>query len=170
MILVYAFCPRAIVAGVLVPQFCLTLCNPMYCSPPGSSVHRILQAFSRGSSWSRDQTHVSFIVEILYHLSQKRSPRVISNNSLFTLKNSSGWTINCIIVLALTNKEAFTLDPEGFLYHNCSLSALLFPRPLDLELTIDPNSRSVQWSSLIGNLISIQMRVCYPAHKTVNYC
>ena len=82
--------------------------------------------------------------QILYHLSQKRSPRVISNNSLFTLKNSSGWTINCIIVLALTNKEAFTLDPEGFLYHNCPLSALLFPRPLDLELTIDPNSRSVQ--------------------------
>ena len=39
------------------------LCNPMDCSPPGSSVHRILQArilewvampSSRGSSWSRD--------------------------------------------------------------------------------------------------------------------
>ena len=25
-------------------QLCLTLCNPMDCSPPGSSVHRILQA------------------------------------------------------------------------------------------------------------------------------
>ena len=41
-----------------------TLCNPMDCSPPGSSVHEILQArkwewvavpSSRGSSWSRDQ-------------------------------------------------------------------------------------------------------------------
>ena len=39
------------------PQLCLTLCNPMDCSPPGSSVHGILQArilgwvampFSRG--------------------------------------------------------------------------------------------------------------------------
>ena len=30
---------------VLVAQLCLTLCNPMdYCSPPGSSVHGILQA------------------------------------------------------------------------------------------------------------------------------
>ena len=29
---------------VLIPQSCLTLCNPMDCSPPGSSVHRILQA------------------------------------------------------------------------------------------------------------------------------
>ena len=44
--------------------------NPMDCSPPGSSVHGILQArilewvaipFSRGSSLLRDQTWVSFI-------------------------------------------------------------------------------------------------------------
>ena len=49
-------------------QSCLSPCDPMDCSPPGSSVHGILQArilesvtifFSRGSSWPRDQTHVS---------------------------------------------------------------------------------------------------------------
>ena len=43
-------------------QSCLTLCNAMDCSPPGSSVHGILQArilewvaisFSRGSSRPR---------------------------------------------------------------------------------------------------------------------
>ena len=28
---------------VLVDQSCLTLCNPMDCSPPGFSVHGILQ-------------------------------------------------------------------------------------------------------------------------------
>ena len=47
---------------------CLTLCNPMDFTPPGSSVHGILQArilewvampFSRGSSWPRDRTQVS---------------------------------------------------------------------------------------------------------------
>ena len=27
-----------------VPQLCLTLCNPMDCSPPGSSIHGIFQA------------------------------------------------------------------------------------------------------------------------------
>ena len=46
-----------------VTKSCLTLCNPIDCSPPGSSVHGILQArileqvvspFSRGSSHSRD--------------------------------------------------------------------------------------------------------------------
>ena len=55
---------------MLVAQSCPTLCNPMDCSPPGSSVHGILQArilewvdipFSRGSSSSRDWTQVSCI-------------------------------------------------------------------------------------------------------------
>ena len=53
-----------------VAQSCPTLCNPMDCSLPGSSLHGILQArvlewvaisFSRGSSWPRDQTQVSRI-------------------------------------------------------------------------------------------------------------
>ena len=52
----------------LVAQSCPTLCNPMDCSPTGSSVHGILQArilewvampSPRGSSPSRDQTQVS---------------------------------------------------------------------------------------------------------------
>ena len=51
-------------------QSCLTLCDPMDCSPSGSSVHGILQArilewvsrpSSRGSSWPRDGTQVSCI-------------------------------------------------------------------------------------------------------------
>ena len=51
-------------------QSCLNLCDPMDCSPPGSSVHRILQArilewvaipSSRGSSQPGDQTQVSRI-------------------------------------------------------------------------------------------------------------
>ena len=53
---------------VLVAQWCLTLFDPMNCSPLGSSVHGILQVrilewvailFSRGSSQSRDRTWVS---------------------------------------------------------------------------------------------------------------
>ena len=54
-----------------VAQSCLTLCNPMDYSLPGSSVHGIFQArvlewvaiaFSRGSSQPRDRTWVSRIV------------------------------------------------------------------------------------------------------------
>ena len=52
------------------PQWCPTLCDPMGCSPPGSSVHGLLQArilewvatsSSRGSSKPRDRTQVSGI-------------------------------------------------------------------------------------------------------------
>ena len=53
-----------------VAHSCLTLCNSMPCSPPGSFVHRIFQArileqvdisYSSGSSWPRDWTHVSSV-------------------------------------------------------------------------------------------------------------
>ena len=49
-------------------QSCPTLCEPMDCSPPGSSIHEILPtrilewvviSSSRGSSQPRDQTGVS---------------------------------------------------------------------------------------------------------------
>ena len=55
---------------VLVAQSYPTLCDPMDCGLPGSSVHGILQArilewiaipFSRGSFWPRDLTWVSCI-------------------------------------------------------------------------------------------------------------
>ena len=53
-----------------VAQWCPTLCDPVDCSLPGSSIHGILQArilewvaisFSRGSSRRRDRTQVSHI-------------------------------------------------------------------------------------------------------------
>ena len=69
-------------------QSCLTLCNPMDCSLPGSSTHRILQAriwecvvklSSRGSSPPRDRTCISYISctgrPVLYHQHHLGSPR-----------------------------------------------------------------------------------------------
>ena len=60
-----------------VTQLCLTLGNTMDCSPPGSSIHGILQArilewvaisFSRGPSRPRDRTQVSFIAGRRFNL------------------------------------------------------------------------------------------------------
>ena len=54
-------------------QSCPTLCNPVNCSPPGSSVHGIFQPrmlewvampFSTGSSQPRDRTQVSMSVAL----------------------------------------------------------------------------------------------------------
>ena len=60
---------------VLVVQSCLTLCDPIDCRLPGSSVHGILQArilewvaypFSRESSQPRNRTGVSCIAGGLF--------------------------------------------------------------------------------------------------------
>ena len=68
------YCPEW-VSGVA--QSCPTLCDPVDCSPPISSVHGILQArilecvaisFSRGSSRPRDQTQVSHIAGRRFNL------------------------------------------------------------------------------------------------------
>ena len=61
----------------LFPNLCPTLCDPMNCSLPGSSVHWIFQAivlewiaisFSRGSSQHRDQTWIKGLTKIKNHL------------------------------------------------------------------------------------------------------
>ena len=61
--------------NLLVAQSCLTLCDSMDCSPPGSSAHGILQArilewvsflFSRGSFRPRHQTQAFCIVGRLF--------------------------------------------------------------------------------------------------------
>ena len=69
-------------------QSCPTLCDPMYHSPPGFSVHGILQTrilgwvamtSSRGSSQPRDWTQVSCYLlhcrQILYHWAAREDQR-----------------------------------------------------------------------------------------------
>ena len=73
-------------------QSCPTLCDPMDCSPPGSSVHGILQArlkwvamsSSKGSSQPRDQTRISYVScigrRVLYHYCHQGSPICSTEN------------------------------------------------------------------------------------------
>ena len=69
----------------LVAQFCLTLCNPMDCNLPGSSVHGVFQArilewvaipFSRGFSGPRDRTHVSCFAGGFFTTSATREAQI----------------------------------------------------------------------------------------------
>ena len=81
-----------------VAQSCLTLSNPMDCSLPGFSVHGIFQArvlewgaiafsknavvgtisYSRGSSWPRDRTCVSWISLWILITEPPRKPTVLN--------------------------------------------------------------------------------------------
>ena len=80
-------------AGVHV-QSCLTLCDCMVCSPPGSSVHWMSQArilewvalsFSRGLSPLRDRTCISWVlVGRFFTRESPGKPLSISNYQLKT--------------------------------------------------------------------------------------
>ena len=77
-------------------QSCPTLCHPMDYSPPGSSVHGILQArilawvalpCPRTSSQPRDQTHlsrISWIVGRFFSVETLGKPLILSNKLLKT--------------------------------------------------------------------------------------
>ena len=93
------------VCACSVAQSCLTPCDPMDCSPPGSSVHgifhaRILQwvaiSPSRGSSQPRDRTRVSHISWIgrwiLDHWATCRISRTTGGMSLTHLDPEPSWT------------------------------------------------------------------------------
>ena len=60
----------------LLTKSCPTVWDPLDCSMPSSSVHGVFQAktleridisYTSGSSWPRDQTHVSWILLLLGH-------------------------------------------------------------------------------------------------------
>ena len=83
-------------ACVLVTQSCPTLCDPMGCSLPDSSVHGIFQAivlewiaisFSSGSSQARDRTWVSRIVDRRFTVWATREVMT----KLRTKKRQKGW-------------------------------------------------------------------------------
>ena len=111
-------------------QLCMTLCGPLDCSPPGSSVTGIFQegileevAIScvSWSSWCRDRTHVYCISCIdrqipyhMYHLSNK-------NDNIWS-KTYSKW--NCILLPVSCVMEP--IDNHGFLYLPTRGSITLF--------------------------------------------
>ena len=86
---------------VNVAQSCTTLCDPMDCSLPGSSVHGIFQArilewvaisFSRRSSQPRDQTQVSHIVGRRFTVWATRDSGIAPQIKAQTLEKN-GWAL-----------------------------------------------------------------------------
>ena len=102
-------------------QSCLTLCNPMVCSPPGSSVHE----FSRQEYWSglpfpspanlpnpRDWTRVSWIAGRFFtDWAIREVPRDVMylnkiHKSLFYQKSPLEGRSRCCLALFLMDHEA----------------------------------------------------------------
>ena len=98
---------------ILSLQSCLTLCNPMKCSLPGSSVHGILQTrvlewvaipFSRVSSGLRDRILVSWIAGRFFTIWAPGKPKFKRKaaNSLIRIRS---WDWTRLLELFITKLE-----------------------------------------------------------------
>ena len=96
-------------------QPCLTPCDPMDCSPPGASVHVILQArklewvaifFSRGSSWPQNQTHIPYLTIVCMLYIYALECKLLENRNfiLFTTVSS---TLRKVIVIEKSTHKIF---------------------------------------------------------------
>ena len=97
----------------IVAQSCPTLCDPMDCSLPGSSVHGFPQArilewvaipFSKGSSQPRDQISVSCIAGRILIIWATREAPQSSTKWIIPLPAAQSWPSGamCLLVSDLT--------------------------------------------------------------------
>ena len=102
-----------------VAQLCPTLCDPMDCSLPSSSVHEIFQvtilewtaiSFSRGSSQPRDRTRVSRIVGRCFYLLSHQGSTIAKKGNA---KESSNYcTISLISHTSKVQLKIFQASPQ----------------------------------------------------------
>ena len=159
--LLITFLPRSSESESKVTQSCPTLCDPMDCSLPGSSLHGILQArvlewvaisFSRGSSQPRDRSQVSCIpgVSIFYfhgcnhHLQWFWSQKKIKSDTVSTVSPSishkvMGADAMIFVFWMLSFKTTFSLSSFTFvkrLFSSSLLSAIRVVSSAYLRLLI----------------------------------
>ena len=142
---------------------CLTLCEPMDCSPPGSSVRGILQArilewvaipFSRGSSQPRDWTQVS--MQFLKHIGVFLFSPSFCPLPLMT---------SCLIlpVTAFTlKKKTFTDQKLVPIIHSLSFTNYrnLAQTGLAKKGTLDPGTHNSRGLSRLGEGTPVSPQLC----------
>ena len=154
---------------LLVGQLCSTLCEPLDCSLPGSSVHGVLQArilewvaiFLLQGIFSTQGSNLHTLCllccrQILYLLSHQGSPfssvQLLSSGRLF----ATPWTAACQASLSITNSRSLPklMSIELVMPSNY----LIFCYPLLLLPSIFPSIRvfsnelalCIKWGQTIG--------------------
>ena len=132
-------------------QSCLTLCDSMDCSLPGSAVHGILQArvlervampSSRGSSQLRDQRHISYsscIAGRFFTAEPVENPQLSTAAAAKSLQS------------CLTHSDPMDCSPPG-----SSIHGILQARVLEwgaIAFSKLSTSRGLIWASLIAQLV-----------------
>ena len=155
---------------VLVTQSCLFLCNPMDGSPPGSSVHRILQArilnwvvipFSRGSSQPRDWTWISCTAGRFFTIWATRKAQI--GSKLFHILKFKQTSIGQIYFTMESSSSKMGIPAEA----KQSISSI-YKNPWDFTgcpVAKTPCSQCGRPDSSPGQgtrLHTLQLRVCMP--------
>ena len=113
-----------------------TLSNTMNCSPPGSSVHGILQArilewvallSSRGSSQPRDQTYTSYVSYIYTHISSSSASILLPHSTPLGHYRAPSWA-PCAVQQLVTS----------YLFHTWSCINVSATLPIHSTLTFGP--------------------------------
>ena len=133
---------------LLATQSCPPLCDPMDCSPPGSSVHggvlqtRILEwvaiPFSRGIFPTQGSNlHLLLCRQILYHLTQLGSARGVHLSPLFLDFLPMEVTTNCWVAFPVVcNKFSlviYFIQSISSEHVSISISQFLPPHPTSLS-------------------------------------
>ena len=125
------FLVKELKVKVIVTQSCLTFCNPIDYSPPGFSVHGILQArilewtampSSRGPSWPRSRTWISCIAGGLFTIWATRQAQILTGVSLKNTNRNMGWLSH--------NKCHFRVKHLYKCYYFTYISSIIFIMPL----------------------------------------
>ena len=105
---------------VLVTQSYPTLCDPMDCSPPGSSVHGLLQArilewvaipFSRGSFQPKDRAQVSciaggfFTIWVIKEAQRTLGPGIKRQHGILLWVTAGFFFLSFFLLLSYTKKK-----------------------------------------------------------------
>ena len=124
---------------VCISQLCLTICNPMDCSPPDSSLHGILQArilewlaisFSRRSPGPRDWTHVSHITGRFFSIWATKFAPTLNLKREMQIKTTMRYHLTQVRISSVQfnlSVMSNSLQPHG-LQHASSPRSSSFPK------------------------------------------
>ena len=166
----------------LVAQVCPTLCDPLYCSPPGCTVRGTFQArilewvaisSSRGFSQPRCRIQASYIScigrQVLYHWWHLGSPATLFQNlqplQIFLLLQS---LLLCLAFLSscILSLVTFVYLPRSYLASSCPHPEKLLLFLLSSEHRVE--ARQLQFPKPQSNP-SLQWDSPFPHHQSFSF-
>ena len=135
-------------------QSCLSLCDPVDYSPPDSSVHGILQAkivewaampSSRESSWSRDQTHISWVSCIAgVFFTAELLGKPMRTQYILAIKLIAAFSHSSLLPYSIVPSHQVPWWPLGFCSYLFLFSGISLVQSLVLCMNTSPNITSTK--------------------------